>query len=179
MRKLLLSLPIVALMSVSSFAAGGPENAVSVDFGPTIEGAELDGAGFGVCYERDLSGNFSGELKFTYVGVDYSLLGYTLNITLIDPGIEFRYYFSSQALTGLFLGLGLEDYIVTGSISGVVGASWNIPAVDAAMGYKFVIGDPSGGFLIEPYIGYAVGFEQIEGVSIVGFEYGLKIGWAF
>lgn len=128
MRVFLLSLPIFMLMAVSSFATEGPENAVSIDLGPTIEGADLGGAGFGVCYERDLSGNFSWELKFSYVGVDYSIFGYTLNITIIDPGIEFRYYFSSQALTGFFLGLGLEDYIVTGSISGVVGATWNIPA---------------------------------------------------
>ncbi len=179
MKKILLALPIVLLMSVSSFAAAGPENAISLDLGPTIEGATLGGTGFGLSYERALSDSFSAELKFDYVGVNYSLLGYSLNITLIYPGIDFRYYFGGQAISGFFAELGIEDYILSGSISGVGGASWNIPAINLDIGYKLVIGSPTSGFMIEPYLGYAAGLTQITGVSVVGFEYGLKLGWAF
>ncbi|MGA2141479.1 MAG: hypothetical protein ABSG94_03555 [Brevinematales bacterium] len=179
MKKFLLSLPIVALMAVFSFG-DGPQNALSVDLGPTLEAALLGGTGVGVSYERLIGANFSAMLKFSYIGIDYNSYGITLDVTEIDPGIEARFYISPAAISGFYIGAGFEDYIVSGTISGTsISGSANVPAVDILIGDKITIGLPVFGFMIEPYVGYGIGFAKVNGTTIAGFEGGARLGVYF
>jgi hypothetical protein len=168
MRKILYSLSFVALMTASSFAVSGPQNAVALDILPASMGLILGGFWVNLSFERAFSDNFSGILKFGYIDLNYTL-GTTARITGIYPGIEGRYYFSSTALTGFFSGIGVSYNIYS-----------TATLVDLDIGYKWVIGGPASGFLIEPFVGYGLSIpaqnnEAVNGIS----EVGLKLGYAF
>jgi hypothetical protein len=186
MKKKVLGLFFAAFLSVSTFAQEVP-NAVFVDFGSTIVGVLLGGFGIGLGYERGIADNLSAIITAGYIGYKIEKSTVIVNDTEylgVSGGVHLRYYPLSEAVKRWFIDIGGTYSYMEITFDGIKAES-NVVEVAALTGWKFVFGE-SGGFFLEPGLGYRFIFGDIktpvgsaELPSMSGFTLWLGMGWAF
>ena len=186
----LAAMPLVA--EEAAFKGSDPSMAISINPFATLLTLLTGGIGFEGSFEMKLSQNLSLYIPAMYYGWSYNYSGYAYSWSYLSIGGEVHYFLAdaafnfgaSNALRGLWAGGGVNLQFWTGT--GYYTWSETVIDIMAKAGYKWMWGNTSPGFYLEPYLGFHYGISVANGgtlpttaPSYSGLGYGLNIGYAF